>query len=43
VFSHVFIGVTEFERALGFYSAVMGGLRVGLRFRGRIPNAQEAV
>jgi catechol 2,3-dioxygenase-like lactoylglutathione lyase family enzyme len=32
VFSHIFISVTEFERALNFYSAVMDSLGVELRF-----------
>lgn len=32
MFSHIFISVTEFERALNFYSAVMDSLGVELRF-----------
>jgi catechol 2,3-dioxygenase-like lactoylglutathione lyase family enzyme len=32
VFSHVFIGVGDFERAFSFYSAVMRSLGVELRF-----------
>jgi lactoylglutathione lyase len=32
VFSHVFISVSDFERALRFYGAVMGSLGVELRF-----------
>lgn len=31
--SHVFVGVTDFERAFGFYTALMGELRLKLRFR----------
>ena len=31
--SHVYIGVTDFERAFGFYSAVLTHLGVELRFR----------
>lgn len=30
--SHVHVGVTDFERAFGFYSAVLGVLDVELRF-----------
>ena len=32
MFSHVFIGVSDFERALRFYGAVMDSLGVELRF-----------
>jgi catechol 2,3-dioxygenase-like lactoylglutathione lyase family enzyme len=32
--SHVFVGVTDFERAFGFYSALMSELGLRLRFRG---------
>jgi lactoylglutathione lyase len=32
VFSHVFVSVTDFERALTFYSAVMDSLGIELRF-----------
>lgn len=32
MFSHVFISVSDFERALCFYDAVMGSLGVELRF-----------
>ncbi|MEA3118276.1 MAG: hypothetical protein QOI13_1546 [Paraburkholderia sp.] len=32
MFSHVFISVSDFERALRFYNAVMGRLGVELRF-----------
>ncbi|CAN5474786.1 VOC family protein [soil metagenome] len=32
MFSHVFIGVTDFDRALRFYRAVMDGLGLELRF-----------
>jgi catechol 2,3-dioxygenase-like lactoylglutathione lyase family enzyme len=31
--SHVFIGVTDFDRAFGFYSALMAELGLGLKFR----------
>jgi catechol 2,3-dioxygenase-like lactoylglutathione lyase family enzyme len=31
--SHVFVGVNDFERAFGFYTALMGELRLKLRFR----------
>ncbi len=30
--SHVFIGITDFERAFSFYSAVMAELRLTLKF-----------
>lgn len=30
--SHVFVGVTDFDRAFRFYSAVMGELRLTLKF-----------
>ena len=32
MFSHIFLGVADFERALGFYSAVLGGLGLEARF-----------
>ncbi|CAN7704076.1 MULTISPECIES: VOC family protein [unclassified Variovorax] len=32
MFSHVFVSVTDFERALTFYSAVMDSLGIELRF-----------
>ncbi|WP_338878506.1 VOC family protein [Achromobacter veterisilvae] len=32
MFSHVFVSVTDFERALDFYGAVMDCLKVELRF-----------
>ena len=32
MFSHVFVSVTDFERAFGFYSAVMSALELELRF-----------
>ena len=32
MFSHVFLGVTDFERALAFYGAVLGRLGVEQRF-----------
>lgn len=32
MFSHVFIGVSDFERALGFYSALMDSLGIQGRF-----------
>jgi catechol 2,3-dioxygenase-like lactoylglutathione lyase family enzyme len=37
MFSHVFIGVREFERALAFYEPLMAALGIGQRFcdRGR--------
>jgi len=35
VFSHVFVGVTDFERALGFYTALMDTLGLELRFLDR--------
>jgi hypothetical protein len=31
--SHVFVGVTDFERAFGFCAALMGEPRLKLRFR----------
>jgi len=31
--SHVFVGVTDFERAFDFYAALMGTLGLELRFR----------
>ena len=35
MFSHIFVSVTDFERALNFYSALMDGLGVELRFCAR--------
>ena len=32
MFSHVFVGVGDFDRALAFYAALMGALGVQLRF-----------
>lgn len=32
MFSHIFVGVSDFERALRFYGALMGSLGVELRF-----------
>lgn len=32
MFSHVFVGVTDFDRAYAFYAALMGSLGVGQRF-----------
>jgi catechol 2,3-dioxygenase-like lactoylglutathione lyase family enzyme len=32
MFSHIFVGVSDFERALSFYSAVLGGLGIEARF-----------
>jgi len=32
VFSHVFVSVSDFERAYGFYSAVMQSIGIELRF-----------
>lgn len=32
MFSHIFVGVTNFDRALAFYQAVMGALGVEQRF-----------
>lgn len=32
MFSHIFLGVADFERALGFYSAVLSGLGLEVRF-----------
>lgn len=32
MFSHIFVSVTDFERALNFYGALMAGLGVELRF-----------
>ncbi|MDO8455585.1 MAG: VOC family protein [Burkholderiaceae bacterium] len=32
MFSHVFVGVSDFDRAYGFYAALMGSLGIGLRF-----------
>jgi catechol 2,3-dioxygenase-like lactoylglutathione lyase family enzyme len=32
VFSHIFVGVTDFERALAFYKPLMSALGVALRF-----------
>ena len=32
MFSHIFLGVADFERALGFYSAVLSGLGLEARF-----------
>lgn len=32
MFSHVFLGVSHFERALGFYSALMNSLGIAQRF-----------
>ena len=32
MFSHMFLGVAGFERALGFYSPVLSGLRLEARF-----------
>lgn len=32
MFSHVFVGVSDFDRAYGFYSALMESLGIGLRF-----------
>jgi catechol 2,3-dioxygenase-like lactoylglutathione lyase family enzyme len=32
VFSHVFVSISDFERAYGFYSAVMQSLGIELRF-----------
>ncbi|MEZ5701825.1 MAG: VOC family protein [Burkholderiaceae bacterium] len=32
MFSHVFVGVTDFDRALRFYSGIMDALGVELRF-----------
>jgi catechol 2,3-dioxygenase-like lactoylglutathione lyase family enzyme len=32
VFSHIFIGVTDFDRALAFYKPVMAALGIQLRF-----------
>ena len=33
MFSHVFIGVTDFDRAFRFYSPIMEALRLLLKFR----------
>jgi catechol 2,3-dioxygenase-like lactoylglutathione lyase family enzyme len=33
MFSHVFIGVTDFDRAFRFYSPIMEALRLQLKFR----------
>lgn len=33
MFSHIFVGVTDFDRALAFYTAVLGALGHRLRFR----------
>ena len=35
MFSHIFVSVSDFERALRFYDAVMGSLGIELRFCGR--------
>jgi lactoylglutathione lyase len=32
LFSHIFVGVTDFERALGFYTVLMEGIGNPLRF-----------
>ena len=32
MFSHIFMGVSDFERAFAFYSAVLGDLQLELRF-----------
>ena len=32
MFSHIFIGITDFDRALVFYDAVLSGLGVQSRF-----------
>lgn len=32
MFSHVFVGVSDFDRAYGFYAALMESLGIGLRF-----------
>jgi len=32
MFSHVFLGVSDFDRAHGFYTALMDCLRIGKRF-----------
>lgn len=32
MFSHIFLGVSDFERALGFYNAVLTGLGLDARF-----------
>ncbi len=32
MFSHIFLGVADFERAFGFYSAVLGSLGLEARF-----------
>ena len=32
MFSHIFLGVSDFERALGFYNAVLIGLGLDARF-----------
>lgn len=31
--SHVFVGITDFERAFGFYAALMDSLNLKLKFR----------
>lgn len=31
--SHVFVGITDFKRAFGFYSVLMGTLDLQLKFR----------
>lgn len=33
MFSHVFVGITDFERAFGFYDALMTALNLKLKFR----------
>lgn len=32
MFSHIHVGITDFERAFGFYSAVLGELNLVLKF-----------
>ena len=36
MFSHVFVGVADFERALAFYDALMGVLGIAPRFVDRV-------
>ena len=35
MFSHIFLGVSDFERAFGFYNAVLTGLGLDAHFRDR--------
>lgn len=32
MFSHIFVGVSDFERAMGFYTPLMESLHIALRF-----------